>query len=141
MCATPECSDQIILVTHWWRGATQNTWSEKRWSCTMVWAMVSLRSDQRTKSGKWSEQWSHYSLIIGHTKLWAMVALRSDQRPISDHRALTNRIFYCSFTTIFHDSKENLQALQNEFLFNLSISVVLTFKRYTELFSIKLSSA
>ena len=62
-CLTLDCSDQTIWVALWWRGATQNTWSGKRLSRTMVWKMVALRSDQRAKSGKRSGQWSHYGLI------------------------------------------------------------------------------
>ena len=106
-CATLYCSDQIIWVAHWWRGATQNTWSGKRLSRTMVWTMVALRSDQRAKShysliiGR-TNVWtmvalqtgqrakSHYSLIIGRTKVWTMVALRSDQRPKSGHELPQN---------------------------------------------------
>ena len=61
-CATLDRSDQTLWVAHRWRGATQITWSGKRLSRTMVWTMVALRSDQRAKSGKWSEQWSHYGL-------------------------------------------------------------------------------
>ena len=67
-CATLECSDQTIWVTHWWRGVTQNTWSGKRLGRTMVWTMVALRSDQRAKSGKWSGQWSRYGLIRGQSR-------------------------------------------------------------------------
>ena len=81
-CATLDYSDQTIWVAHWWRGATQNTWSGKRLSRTMVWAMVALRSDQMAKS--------HYSLIIGRTEVWTMVALRSDQRPKSEHKLPQN---------------------------------------------------
>ena len=71
-CTTLDCSDQTNWVAHWWRGATQNTWSGKRLSRTMVWTMVALRSDQRANS--------HYSLIIVRTKVWTMVALRTNQR-------------------------------------------------------------
>ena len=76
-CASLDCSDQTIWVAHWWRDATQNTWSGKGLSRTMIWTMVALRSDQRAKS--------HYILIIGRTKVWTIVALRSDQRPKSEH--------------------------------------------------------
>ena len=81
-CATLDCSNQPIWVAQWWRGATQNTWSGKRLSRTMVWIMVAQWSDQMAKS--------HYSLITGRTKVWTTVSLLSNQRPRSGHKLLQN---------------------------------------------------
>ena len=81
-CATLDCSDQTIWVAHWWRDATQNTWSGKRLSRMMVWTMVALRFDQRAKS--------HYNLIMGRTNASTMVARRSDLRPKSGNKLPQN---------------------------------------------------
>ena len=82
-CATLDHTDQTIWITHQWRGATQNTRSEKRLIRTMLWTMVALPSDQRAKL--------QYSLIIGRTKIWTMVAPRSDQRAKSQYSLIISR--------------------------------------------------
>ena len=82
-CATLDCSYHTTWFPHWWRGANQDTWSGKRLSRTMVWAMVVIRSDQRAKS--------HYSLIINRTKMWIMVALSTDQRAKSHYSLIISR--------------------------------------------------
>ena len=50
-CVTLNHSDQTIWAAHLQRGATQVTGSGKRLSRTMVWTMVALRSDQKSKFG------------------------------------------------------------------------------------------
>ena len=140
-CATLERYNQTIWVAHWWRRVTQNTWSGKCFSRTMVWTMVALQSDQRT-------MW-HYSLTIGRTNFWTMVALRSDQRPKSGHKLpqnlpqSINRPIYLTavFLSLFLMTQKKIAGTSKRlFVFIFISSFFQSLSRKINLFNFKLSS-